>query len=142
MQTRLAQVRLATGEVDQAVKDLESVAASDTSRYQADLILIASHLQRKELDKALAAVGSLEKKQPDNPLTYNLKGGVYLARRDFPNARAAFERALELQPAYLAAIANLVRLDLADKNPDAARKRFNAALAKSPSDAGLLVRLR
>lgn len=139
MQTRLAQVRLATGEVDQAVKDLESVAASDTSRYQADLILIASHLQRKELDKALAAVGSLEKKQPDNPLTYNLKGGVYLARSDFPNARAAFERALELQPAYLAAIANLVRLDLADKNLDAARKRFNAALAKSPNDSGLLV---
>ena len=50
-----------------------------------------------------------------------------MPKSDFPNARAAFEQALELQPAYLAAIANLVRLDLADKKPDAARKRFNAS---------------
>ena len=139
VRTRLAQVRLATGEVDQAVKDLESVAAADPSRYQAELILIANHLQRNELDKALAAVNSLEKKQPENPLTYNLKGGVYLARRDIPNARAGFERALELQPTYVAAVTNLVRLDLAEKKPDAARKRFESALAKSPNDSGLLL---
>src|SRR5205823_2992109 len=88
---RLAQVRLATGETDRAMKDLETLSQTDKSQYQADLALILAHVQRREYDKALAAIAALEKKQPDNPVTSNLRGGVYLAKRDLKAARENFE---------------------------------------------------
>jgi lipopolysaccharide biosynthesis regulator YciM len=58
---RLAQVRLATGETDRAMKDLEALSQTDKSQSQADLALIMAHVQRREFDKALAAVDALEK---------------------------------------------------------------------------------
>ena len=38
----------------------------DPPQHQADLALILAHIQRREYDKALAAVDALEKKQPDS----------------------------------------------------------------------------
>src|SRR5204862_1318308 len=47
---RLAQVRLATGETDRAMKDLETLVQTDSSQYQADIALIVAHVQRREYD--------------------------------------------------------------------------------------------
>ncbi len=132
--TRLGQVRLAVGDVDDAMKDLESASALDASGYQADLALIAAHLRRKEYDKALAAAGTLEKKQPNNPLTYNVKGVIYVANGDTKNARTSFAKALELKFDYLPAARNLARLDIMEKNPEAARGRFEAIIAKAAEE--------
>lgn len=141
LRTRAAQVRLATGDADRAFKDLEEASELDDSKYQADLALIAAHLRRKQHDKALAAVASLEKKQPENPLTYNVKGAVYLAKEDRKNARANFERALSLKFDYLPAAANLARLDIVEKRPDDARKRFEAIIARTPKNESAILAL-
>jgi len=139
VRTRLGQVRLATGDVDRAIKDLESAASTDESQIQADLTLVMSYLRKREFDKALAAVANLEKKQPDNPLTYNLKAAIYLGKRDAANARANLERALALKHDYAPALYNLARLDVAEKKPDQARRRYEAILAKDPkSEVALL----
>jgi Flp pilus assembly protein TadD len=79
--TSLAMVNLAKGDSDVAFRDLEQVAAADTGS-RADLALIAAHLQRREFDQALKAIAALEKKQPDNPLTHNLRGTALLGKRD------------------------------------------------------------
>jgi len=134
LRTRLAQARFASGDTDEAMKDLEAASAMDSDQYQADLALIVAHLRKREYEKALAAVEKLEKKQPTNPLTFTVKGGVYLQKGDRKNARANFEKALELKPDYLPAAANLARLDIADKQPEAARKRFEAIVAKDPNN--------
>ena len=139
--TRLAQVRLATGDTDRAFKDLEAASDLDDTQYQADLSLITAHLRRKEFDQALAATATLEKKQPNNPLTYNVKGVVYAAKGDVKSARAAFEKALSLQFNYLAAARNLARFDLADKKPEDAKKRFETILAKEPKNEGAILAL-
>ena len=132
--TMLGQVRLAMGDADRAMKDLESASELDATGYQPDLALIAAHLRRKEFDKALEAANTLEKKQPDNPLTYNVKGVIYAAKGDAKNARASFAKALELKFDYLPAALNLARLDIAEKNPEAARGRFEAIIAKQPKN--------
>ena len=137
---RLAQVKYAAGESGQAFKELESLSA-DQSQYQSDLALIAAHLRRGEFDQALAAVAALEKKQPNNPLTYNVKGAAYAGMRDNKNARASFEKALEVQPGYFAAARNLALLDLQEQKPDDARKRYEAMLAKDPGNEQLLLGL-
>ncbi len=139
--TRLAQVRLATGDTERAFKDLEEASGLDEKQYQADLALVAAHLRRKEYDQALAAVAKLEKKQPNNPVTYNVKAIAFAAKGDMKSARANFEKALSLQFNYLPAARNLARLDLAEKKPAEAKARFESILAKEPKNEGALLSL-
>ncbi|MEP7183473.1 MAG: XrtA/PEP-CTERM system TPR-repeat protein PrsT [Betaproteobacteria bacterium] len=138
---RLAQVRLATGDSGQAFKDLEGLAEANPSSREPDLALITAHLRRHEYDKALAAAVALEKKNPQSPVTYNVKGVVYLAKRDLKNARASFEKALALDPDYASAGFNLARLDIAERNFDGARKRFEQMLTKDPKNEAALLAL-
>jgi putative PEP-CTERM system TPR-repeat lipoprotein len=139
LQTRLAQIRFATGEADRGMRELEAAAASDPQAYQADLSLIAAHLRQRQADKALEAVQALEKKQPDNPLTHNLRGLALILKRDFGGARASFEQALKLRPNYMPAVSNLARLDLREKNPEAAKKRYQAVVKAEPNNEQALL---
>lgn len=132
--TRLGQVALAAGRSEEGFAELEAASELDAGNFQADLALIAAHLRRNETDKAMAAVQSLEKKQPNNPLTYQMYGIVNLAKRDHEAARKSFEKALELQPTYLPAAHNLAQLDILQKQPGVARKRYEAMIAKEPGN--------
>lgn len=146
VQTRLAQIRFAAGDPDRGFAELEAAAASSNDDYQADLALITTHLRQRQADKALAAIAKLEKKQPENPLTHNLRGVALLLKNDHAKARASFERALQLGPSYMPAVGNLARLDLRDKKPDLAKKRYEEVLKKEPKNEqallGLAVLLR
>ncbi len=139
--TRLGQIALATGRGEEGFRELEAASELDAGQYQADLAIITGHLRRSELDKAMAAVQTLEKKQPNNPLTFQMYGVVHLARRDVPAARRSFEKALELQPNYLPAAQNLGMLDLAEKRPEDARKRYEAMIAKDSKNDQLYLTL-
>jgi putative PEP-CTERM system TPR-repeat lipoprotein len=141
VRTELGLSRLAAGENERALADLESAGQLDSGKFQADILLVMSHLQRANYDQALKALQGLEKKQPDNPLTYNLKAAIYIGKNDIPSARKALERALELQPAYVPAAMNLAQLDLQDKNPQAARQRLEGLLAKAGDNVQALLAL-
>jgi len=139
--TRLGQVRFAEGDTEGAIRDLEAASALDPNVASPDLALVATFLRLRDFDQALAAVAQLEKKQPNNPLVYNLRGIVYLAKRDMANARVSFERALQIQSDYLPAVSNLAMLDRIEKKPDSARKRFEAILEKEPTNEQALLGL-
>ncbi len=138
-QVELAQVRLATGDTERALADLEAIAKADPSSHAADLALVSAYLRRHQFDKALAAVSTLEKKEPATPLPYSLEGTVYLAKGDAKAARASFTKALEIDPSFFNAAYNLSRLDLAERNVEAARKRYAQMLAKDPNSETLLL---
>lgn len=138
---RLAQIRLANGETERALADLEATSALNKNQFTADFALISTLLGRGDFDKALVAVAILKMKQPDNPLTYNLNGAALVGKKDFKAARTSFEKALSLQFNYLPAARNLARLDMADKNTAAALSRFNAILAKEPNNESALLAL-
>src|SRR4029453_11178244 len=135
----LAQVRLATGDTDRALRDLDALSKTDASSNVADLALVSAYLRRHEYDKALGAVSALEKKQPASPIPYSLRGTVYLAKGDPKAARAGFNKAMEVDPGFFNAAYNLARLDLAERDVDAARKRYAAMLAKDPNNETLLL---
>jgi len=139
--TRLGQIALATGRAEEGFKELEAASELDAGQYQADLSIIAGHLRRNEIDKAMEAVKALEKKQPKNPLTFQMYGLVHMAKRDVPAARRNFDKALELQPNYLPAAYNLAMLDLAEKRPEDARKRYEAMIAKDEKNDQLYLAL-
>jgi putative PEP-CTERM system TPR-repeat lipoprotein len=138
---KLGSVRLAMGDIDRATKDLELASELDPSGTQPDLALIAVHVQRKEFADALKAVAVLEKKRPDDPLTYNVKGIIEMASGDKQGARAAFTKALELKLDYIPAARNLASLDIAEKDPAAARRRFESIIEKRPASDEALIGL-
>jgi putative PEP-CTERM system TPR-repeat lipoprotein len=146
VQTRLARIRFIAGDASKGFAELEAASASHPDDYQADLALVTTHLRLRQADEALEALQTLEKKQPRNPLTHNLRGLALLLKRDTAKARASFERALELNPAYMPAVSALARLDVQDKKTDAAKKRYEAVLKKEPNNEqallGLAVMLR
>jgi putative PEP-CTERM system TPR-repeat lipoprotein len=141
LQTRLAEIRLVAGDRERGISELEALAASHPNEYQADLALVATFLRQRQPDKALEALKSLEKKQPNNPLTYNLRGLSLILKRDFAGARSSFERAVQLEPTYLPAVFNLASLDLRDKNTEAAKKRYESVLQRDPNNEQALFRL-
>lgn len=139
--TQLGIARLLEGDLEKGVGDLEAASELSTSEGEADVALILVNLRRGKLDSALAAQQELERKRPDDPRTFALKGGIMLAKRDQQAARAAFEKALVLKPDYLPAATNLSRLDLADNRGEDARRRFESVIAANPAsvDAYLLL---
>lgn len=132
-QTALALGQISKGNAASGLSRLESLSAAGPG-ISADMALIATHLRRNDTDKALKAIDALQRKQPDRPLAANLRGRVLMLRQDAVGARASFERALALDPAYFPAIASLAALDLAEKKPEAARKRFEDLLHTEPSN--------
>jgi putative PEP-CTERM system TPR-repeat lipoprotein len=138
--TSLALAHLAQGNTAGAFEELEQISLGDKGST-ADLALIAAYLQSNQFDKALKAIDGLEKKQPDNPATYNLRARTLLAKKDIPGARKSFEKALSVNPSFFPAAASLAALDIADKKKDDARKRFEAVLAADPKSTPAMLAL-
>ncbi|NTV70760.1 MAG: PEP-CTERM system TPR-repeat protein PrsT [Azonexaceae bacterium] len=138
--TSLALAHMAQGHSDSAYQELEQISVADKG-ITADLALIAAHLRNNQLDKALKAIDSLEKKQPNNPATHNLKARALLAKRDIAGARQSFEKAVSITPTFFPAVASLATLDLLDKKPDDARKRFETVISADPKNTQALLAL-
>jgi len=134
VRTSLGLSRLAQGDQARGLSELEMAATLDPKSIQATVALVQTEMGLKRYDKAEAAVNALEKQQPDNAQVHQLKGAVYMVQNKRAEARAAFEKALSLQPTFLPAVTNLARLDMQENKPDAARGRFTAFLEKDKNN--------
>lgn len=132
--TGLALSRYAAGDEAQGETDLAIAAGLDTDKGHADLLRAMAHSNKKEWAKALAAVDSLEKKQPNLPLPHNLRGTIFVSKGDKAQARQSFEKALSLDPTFFPAAMNLARIDIQDKDFAAARKRFDSILSQDKTN--------
>lgn len=141
IRTRQAAGLLATGDSKEAIANLEKAASLSNKPGEADLALVMLHLRDKEFDKALQAIKALEKKLPTNPVTHNLRAAALAGKQDRLGARDALEQALAVQPTFFPAAVNLARLDMQDKKPEAARKRFEAILAQDKANVGAMMAL-
>jgi putative PEP-CTERM system TPR-repeat lipoprotein len=139
--TRLGLTRVALGEVSEGFRELETAAELDEKNVQADWALVLAHLRRREADQALKALDNLERKLPASPAPHNLRAAALLLKKDVPAARKSLERALEIEPTFFPAALNLARLDMQDKNVDAAHKRFTDLLQKDPKNVQALLAL-
>ncbi|MDT8997959.1 PEP-CTERM system TPR-repeat protein PrsT [Paucibacter sp. APW11] len=137
--TALAVVQIQSGKVEQGLDDLQRLASTDNSAMVADLALISNLLNRGEVDRALVAIDRLEKKRPDLPNGAALRGSVEMARGRLPAARAAFTKALEIDPHFMVALTSLTRLDSDEHKFDEALARLDKALANDPKNITLLM---
>ncbi|OZA11718.1 MAG: hypothetical protein B7X94_04865, partial [Hydrogenophilales bacterium 17-62-8] len=131
IRTELGIARLAQGD-SRALADLQGAAGMAGAGDRADTVIILDQLKRKQFDAALASIDTLEKKQPASPVTWNYRGAAYLGKQDPARARNSYNQALKLDAAFFPAAANLAQLDLQDKQPAAARQRFESVLKADP----------
>lgn len=136
--TSLALAHIAQGSAESAYQELEKISLSDKG-VTADLALIAAYLKSNQLERALKAIDGLEKKEPSNPATHNLRARALLAKKDMQGARQSFEQALSLNPTFIPAVTGLASLDILDNKPDVARKRFETVLATDPKNTQALL---
>lgn len=127
----LALRQMARGEVDAAMSTLNAIAAADKG-VGADLALIGANLRRNDLDAAAKAIDGLEKKLPGQPLPFDLRARVLLAKRDLAGERLNLEKAVSLAPTYFPAVARLAQIDFLDGHIDKARQRFEGVVKADP----------
>lgn len=134
IQTGLAITRLAQGDTQQALVNLESAAGAGNKLNAADVPLIYVLMRKGEFDRALVVIDRLEKKMPNSHLVYNLRGSVYLAKQDLGNAKKSFDRSLAIKPDYATAAVNLAQIELRSNQAAAAGKRLQSFLQQHPNN--------
>ena len=138
-QVQLSRLQLAQGAVKETVQLAESALKNAPGNPEARLTLAAGLIAQRDFTRAEPIVGELLKQYPNVAAVEALSGRHQLARRNMPQARAAYERALKLDPRSFAAVAGLTAVDLLEKKVDAARQRVDAHLASAPGDPRVLL---
>jgi len=140
IQSRVAAAagRLNAGAAGGAMSELESIAATEKGSFAA-LALLSAHLRDKDYPRAFKVIDAIEAKQPGKPLAAMLRGQAQLMQGEMAQARQSFERALALDPTYVAAASVLARLDLADGKPAVAAQRFATVLSADPKNLEALL---
>lgn len=139
--TQLALGLMAQGKSNEAITQLENTIGMQQNFVQADILLVLSHLNKQDFDKALEASQALEKRSPDSPVGYNLTGLAYLMSGDPAQAEQRFKKALEIDPNFITAEANLARVALQKGDLAEAESYFRNALKKSPKNVTALMGL-
>jgi putative PEP-CTERM system TPR-repeat lipoprotein len=132
----LALVQMQLGRVGAAMADLEQAAASSADTY-ADLALYSARLRHNDTQGALKAALDLERKLQGKPLPQMLQGQALLQAGATADARARFDKALQLDPAHVPAASALADLDLRDGKPAQALTRFEALHTRDPRNPAL-----
>lgn len=137
----LARAKMASGDFDSSVKELESLSATYESDTQADLALVSGYLSKRKYAEALDAIEGLRKKNPKAALVEYLSGIALYGKGDPGAARRRFEDALNIQFDHIPSAAELARMDLGEKKPDAAKRRFQNIVDKAPNNVEALLGL-
>jgi putative PEP-CTERM system TPR-repeat lipoprotein len=140
LRTALALMTLSHGEVDTAFNQLNEISAASTDTA-ADMAILSARLKRKEYDAALRALDVMAKKQPKSANVEELRGFVYVAKNDLGAARAAYEKALLLEPSRFSVTASLAALDVKEGKKEQARKRLQAAIDADPRNTAARIAL-
>lgn len=129
------------GRVDLGVEQLERGLAKDPAQAYGAMLLAVTYLQRGNARKAVEVAERLVKAEPKNVAAHNLLGLCRASARDPGGARAAYERAIQLDGTFTGAKLNLARLDVAEGRYDAARDRLNSVLKERPRDVQAMFEL-
>jgi putative PEP-CTERM system TPR-repeat lipoprotein len=132
--------RLKMGDSSKGMAELEIAAEGATGANRAGIVLVLNYLREKQFDKAVTKIDEMSS-QGDSATLQNLRAAVQLTSNDIEGARASLLKALALDPAFGPALDNLASLDILEKKPDQARKRYEAVLAKDKKNVALMTSL-
>ena len=132
---------LGGGNVESGIAELRQAFKSDPSQTPAGIAITILELKRGQPKAAVEVANQLVERQPKNPLLQNLLGAVRAATGNRAGSRAAYEKAIQLDPTYDAPRLNLARLDLAEGKHDSARVNLQAILKRDEKQTQALLEL-
>ncbi len=124
IQTQLALGRLVAGKTAKAVEALETAVELGQDIFQADILLVLTHMRSKEFKRALEMTKQLALKLPNSAVPHNLAGAALLGLGEPRAARESFEKALKTQPDFSPAAMNLAKLDEKEGDIKSAKTRL------------------
>jgi tetratricopeptide (TPR) repeat protein len=130
-----AQMDIRGGEPASAVALLTRLLRKIPSVVQAHMLLADAYLAQQRPDAAIAVYRNVAQAMPANPQIQFILGLALAGPRKLPEARAAFEKSLQIAPDYLPAAEQLINLDLAGHNYKEATALAQAQIGKSPKAA-------
>jgi tetratricopeptide (TPR) repeat protein len=129
----LANLSIKKGDAVSAALSLESLVKRRPDLAQAHLLLAAAYASQNNLDQALAVYRRMQSLFPKSPLI-PLSIATILAQQDHrEEARKACSESLALAPDFLPPLEQLIDLDLADKQPQAALDRVQKQIERRPA---------
>ena len=131
----LAKLHAKRGELDTAIGYAQDTISTEPDNLEARLTLARTLMIRPEdRPKARAIIQQLLTNYPASAAVYAALASFHIANDQRAQARAQFERALQLDPLHLEALTGLITLDLADKAPQRAWSRLYPLLKQHPTD--------
>jgi tetratricopeptide (TPR) repeat protein len=121
--------------VGAAIASLKPLVEKRPHFVQAQLLLADGYRAQGDFESAIEIYRAMEKLAPKNPDAPLLMGMTFLQEEKRDEARAAFGKAVELSPDYLAGVEQLVDMDIADKQYETALQRVQPLLDRNPKSA-------
>jgi tetratricopeptide (TPR) repeat protein len=129
----LAGLSLKKGDTVSAAASLESLAKRRPDLAQAHVLLAAAYASQNNLDQALAVYRRMQPLFPKSPLIPLSIATILAQQNHREEARKACSESLALAPDFLPPLEQLVNLDLADKQPQAALDRVQKQIERRPA---------
>ena len=130
-----ARSQIARGQVEFGLQELGAAAQAHGDAIDHDLALVAAHMMRGNRAAALQALDAAARKRPELPLPAYLHGRALEQFGDPRGARAAYEQALAKDSRFRQATEALAALDLVERRPEDARKRYEALIQQDSKAA-------
>ncbi len=139
--TALGMSLVGGGQMANGIAELEAAYKKDARQTPAASALIQLYLRAGQPRKAVPVAENLVKLRPTNANFHNLLGMALGQTGNMVGARAAFEKALQLNGNLTAAKLNLARLEIATKALDVASSRLNEVLRLEPKNGEAMLDL-
>jgi putative PEP-CTERM system TPR-repeat lipoprotein len=131
---KVATAQLAARDAAGARKTLQDALRIQPDALDAQLMLGNLEIQGARFDEAARLARQAQQQQPGNPAGFILEGDTAFARKDYPAALAAFERAHKLAPAGAFLVRQLQVLTASQRAAEG-EKRIADWLSAHPKDA-------
>ncbi|HRJ71843.1 MAG TPA: hypothetical protein PLS03_06440, partial [Terrimicrobiaceae bacterium] len=100
--------------------------AEHPPREESNLLASAARqVSEKDHERAEKTIEDLRRQNPDDPRVFLAAGALEASRKNYPAARASFEKALAIRPGLRPAIFNLAEVEFATGNYAAAQSLYH-----------------
>ncbi|MEO6236114.1 MAG: tetratricopeptide repeat protein [Vicinamibacterales bacterium] len=137
-QVELARLHLRANAPDTVTRATKAVQA-DPSSLDARLTLARAQMQQHDFPAAQATLEELTRAVPGAAAPQAQLGTLLLMNNDAAGARAAFGRAITIDPFQLEGLAGLTTLDVGTQHQSEAIARLTALVDRAPQNTGLLL---
>jgi putative PEP-CTERM system TPR-repeat lipoprotein len=143
LQFQMATTYLDAGRYLDAERTLNSMSleGSEEESFQRDYLLVLSLLRADRQDAARESAQSVADKYPERAAAQNLLGAIEISLENFSDARAAFERGLEVEPGNIDSRRYIAALEAQDGNFDAAERSYLGIIEDEPDASWVFLAL-